>query len=74
LYLYEDRPTRLLHEYDAKNWRKQKASPRLIGFESIAFSLFGAWAPAALANCFSEQFQLLNSGALDEAVRALLDK
>ena len=50
------------------------ASPRLSGFEWIAFLVFGASALGALACCFCELFHLVNSGALDEAVRALLTR
>jgi hypothetical protein len=39
-----------------------------------ALLLFGSSALAALAFCFSESFHLLNSGALDQTVRALLSR
>jgi hypothetical protein len=50
------------------------ASPQFSGFEWIAFLCFGALALGALAYCFSELFHLLDSGALDGTVRALLTK
>jgi hypothetical protein len=52
----------------------EAASPWLSGFEFIAFLFFGALALGGLAYCFSELFHLLNSGALDETVRALLTR
>jgi hypothetical protein len=63
-------------EPEARLWKlcAEVASPRLSGVEWIALLLFGASALAALAFCFSESFHLLNSGALDQTVRALLTR
>jgi len=63
-------------EPEARLWKvcAETASPRLSGFEWIAFLLFGALALGTLAYCFSELFHLLNSGALDQTVRALLTR
>jgi hypothetical protein len=63
-------------EPEERLWKvcTEAASPRLSGFEFIAFLFFGALVLGALAYCFSELFQLLNSGALDETVRALLTR
>jgi hypothetical protein len=60
-------------ELEARLWKvcADAASPPLTGFEWVAFLLFGALALGAVAHCFSELFQLLNSGALDQTVRAL---
>ena len=63
-------------EPEERLWKicAEATSPRLNGFEWIAFLFFGALALGALAFCFSELFYLLNSGALDETVRALLTR
>ena len=63
-------------EPEARLWKlcAEAAPPRLSGAEWIALLLFGASALGALAFCFSQSFQLLNSGALDQTVRALLIK
>ena len=63
-------------EPESRLWKlcAEAASPRLSGVEWIALLLFGASAVAALAFCLSESFHLLNSGALDQTVRALLIK
>lgn len=61
-------------EPESRLWKlcAEVAPPRLSGVEWIALLLFGASALGALAFSFSESFHLLNSGALDQAVRALL--
>ena len=61
-------------EPESRLWKvcADAASPRLSGLEFAAFFLFGVLALSALAYCFSELFHVLNSGALDETVRALL--
>ena len=61
-------------EPEARLWKicTETASPRLGVIESITFIFFGVLALGALTFCFSELLQLVNSGALDQAVRALL--
>jgi hypothetical protein len=63
-------------EPEARLWKvcAEAASPRLGGFEWVAFLVFGALALGALAYCFSELFQFLTSGALDQTVHALLTR
>ena len=63
-------------EPEARLWKlcPEAAPARLSGVEWIALLSFGASALGALAFCFSESFHLLNSGALDQTVRALLIK
>jgi len=50
------------------------ASARLTGVEWIGLLLLGVSALSALAYGFFELFNLFNSGALDQTVRALLTK
>jgi hypothetical protein len=63
-------------ETETRLWKicAKAVSPRLSGVEWIALLLLGAAAFGALACCFSEAFQLFNSGALDETVRGLLTR
>jgi hypothetical protein len=63
-------------EPEARLWKvcAEAASPRLNGLEWLALLVFGVLALGAVALCFSELFQLLKSGALDETVRALLTR
>ena len=63
-------------EPESRLWKlcAEAASPRLSGAEWIALLFLGASALAALALCLSESFHLLNSGALDQTVRALLTR
>jgi hypothetical protein len=63
-------------EPEARLWKvcAEAASPRLGAIEWIAFPFIGALALGALACSFSESFRLLNSGALDQTVRALLTR
>jgi hypothetical protein len=63
-------------EPEARLWKicAEAASPRLTGFEWVAFLFFGALAIGALAYSFYEPFHLLNSGALDQTVRTLLTR
>ena len=63
-------------EPEERLWKicAETASPTLGGFEWIAFLFFAVLTLGAMACCFSELFHLLNSGALDETVRALLAK
>lgn len=63
-------------EPETRLWRicAAAASPRLSGFECMALFVLGASAFLALACCAFEWFQLWNSGALDQIVRALLTR
>jgi hypothetical protein len=63
-------------EPEARLWKvcAEVASPRFRGFESVLFLLFGALAFGALAYSFYEPFHLLNSGAPDETIRAVLTR
>jgi hypothetical protein len=63
-------------EPETRLWRicAEAASPGLSKFEWTALLLFGASALLALAFCAFEWFQLSNSGALDQIVRALLTR
>lgn len=61
-------------EAETSLWKvcAEAASPRFSAFERIVFLLVGALSVGALAYCLSESVYLLNSGALDEIVRAFL--
>jgi hypothetical protein len=61
-------------EPETRLWKvcAEAASPRLSRFEWIAIFVFAASALVAMACCTLEWFQLSNSGALDQTVRALL--
>jgi hypothetical protein len=63
-------------EPEERLWKvcAEAVSPRFSALESLAFVFFGALAIGALACCFSELFQLISSGALDQTVHALLKK
>ena len=63
-------------EPEARLWKicAEAASPRGGAFEWITFLFFGVLALGTVGFCFAELFQLLNSGALDQTVRALLMK
>lgn len=63
-------------EPEERLWKicAEVSSPKLWRFEWIAFLSLGVLAFGALVCCFSELFHLLNSGALDETVRALLTR
>jgi hypothetical protein len=52
----------------------EAASPWFSGFDCIALLFFGASVLGALDCCFSELLQLLNSGALEQTVRALVTR
>ena len=60
-------------EPETRLWKicAKAASPALSGVEWIALLLLGV---GALAYGFSESFHLINSGALDQTVRALLTR
>lgn len=61
-------------EPETRLWKvcAEAASPRLSRLEWIAVLVFAASALIAMACCTFEWFQLSNSGALDQMVRALL--
>ena len=61
-------------EPETRLWKvcAEATSPRLSKFEWIAILVFAASALVAMACCTFEWFQLSNSGALDQTVRALL--
>jgi hypothetical protein len=61
-------------EPETRLWKvcAEATSPRLSRFEWIAILVFAASALVAMACCTFEWFQLSNSGALDQTVRALL--
>ncbi|MGA8657873.1 MAG: hypothetical protein WB586_17140 [Chthoniobacterales bacterium] len=63
-------------EPEERLWKvcAEAASPWLGTLEWFAFLLFGALALGALTYCFYELLQVLNSGAFDETVRALLTR
>ena len=68
--------TRAETEPEERLWKvcAEAASPRLGAFEWITFLFFGVLALGTVGFCFAELFQFLNSGALDQTVRALLMK
>jgi hypothetical protein len=73
-------------EHPLATWTKRETQPevrlwkvcaeaacsRLRALEWLTFVFFGALALGAVFYCFSELFQLVHGGALDETVRALL--
>jgi hypothetical protein len=63
-------------EPEARLWKvcAETASPRYGALERMTFLLLGVPALGAAGFCFAELFQLINSGALDQTVRALLTK
>ncbi len=63
-------------EPETRLWKvcAEAACPRLNVFEWVAFLLFGAVSLGALVYGFCELSHLLNSGALDQTVRAFLTK
>ena len=63
-------------EPETRLWKvcAEAASPRFSRFEWIAILVFAASALVAMACCTFEWFQLANSGALDQTVRALLTR
>lgn len=67
-------PPKAEAEPEARLWKlcAEATAQRSDSFDWVAFLLFVASALGALACCFSELFHVLNSGALDETVRALL--
>jgi hypothetical protein len=69
-------PPKAEAEPEVRLWKvcAEVASLRFIGLEWVAFLFFGALVLGALACCFSEVFQLLNSGALCDTVGVLLKK
>lgn len=63
-------------EPEARLWKvcAEAASPQFTLLELAAFLLLGVLSLGAVVYCVSELFQLLNSGALDQAVRMLLTR
>jgi hypothetical protein len=63
-------------ELETRLWKvcAKAGSPRLSRFEWIAILVFAASALVAMACCSFEWFQLSNSGALEQTVRALLTR
>ena len=65
-----------LKEPERSLWRMcaEAAAPRFSALERILFLLVGALSLGASAYCLAESLCLLNSGALDEVVRAFLTR
>jgi hypothetical protein len=63
-------------EPEERLWKvcAEAASSLLSVFEWVTFLLLGVLSLGALAYCLSESFHLLNSGGLDDTVRALLTR
>jgi hypothetical protein len=69
-------PPKVEAEPEARLWKvcAETASRRYGALEWITFLLLGVLALGAAGFCFAELFQLINSGAPDQTVRALLTK
>jgi len=63
-------------EPEARLWKvcAEEASSRLGALEWMMLLFFGVLALGAVGFCFSELFDLLSSGALEQTVRALLTR
>jgi hypothetical protein len=61
-------------EPETRLWKvcSEASSPRLSGFEWVAFLVFGSLVLGALVYCFSELCRLLSNDTLEQTVRLLL--